>query len=105
MNGPASSEITRPSFLDTILRVVCHVEILIFLNITALSIPIVASQATGAESEAFVRIVAGAGEQLGALRPDADGTDAVALPGAKFVSDAEFVQNIQQKMAQSVQSR
>jgi hypothetical protein len=42
-----------------------------------------------AESEAFVRFVADAGEQLGAFRSDADGTDAVALPGAKFVSDAE----------------
>jgi hypothetical protein len=41
-----------------------------------------------AESAAFVRFVAGAGEQLGAFRADADGTDAVALPGAKFASDA-----------------
>ncbi|BBO74407.1 hypothetical protein DSCW_18240 [Desulfosarcina widdelii] len=41
-----------------------------------------------AESAAFVRFVAGAGEQLGAFRSDADGTDAVALPNAKFVTDA-----------------
>jgi len=44
--------------------------------------------AVTAESAAFVRFVAGVGEQLGAFRSDADGTDAVALPGAKFVSDA-----------------
>ena len=44
--------------------------------------------AVTAESAAFVRFVAGAGEQLGVFRADADGTDAVALPGAKFVSDA-----------------
>jgi hypothetical protein len=41
-----------------------------------------------AETEAFVRFVAGTGEQLGAFRSDADGTDAVALPGAKFITDA-----------------
>ena len=45
--------------------------------------------AVTAESEAFVRFVAAGAEQLGAFRSDADGTDAVALPGAKFVSDAE----------------
>ncbi len=41
-----------------------------------------------AESAAFVRFVAGEGEALGAFRSDADGTDAVALPNAKFVTDA-----------------
>lgn len=41
-----------------------------------------------AETEAFVRFVADAGEQQGAFRSDSDGTDAVALPGAKFVTDA-----------------
>lgn len=45
--------------------------------------------AVTAESEAFVRFVAAGAEQLGTFRSDADGTDAVALPGAKFVSDAE----------------
>ena len=45
--------------------------------------------AVTAESAAFVRFVAAGAEQLGAFRSDADGTDAVALPGAKFVSDAE----------------
>jgi hypothetical protein len=44
--------------------------------------------AVTAETAAFVRFVAGTGEQLGAFRSDADGTDAVALPGAKFVTDA-----------------
>ncbi len=41
-----------------------------------------------AETAAFVRFVAGDGEQLGAFRSDADTADAVALPGAKFVTDA-----------------
>ena len=45
--------------------------------------------AVTAESAAFVRFVAAGAEQLGAFRSDADGTDAVALPGAKFVCDAE----------------
>jgi len=36
----------------------------------------------------FVRFVAGAGEQLGAFRSDADGGDAVALPGASFKTSA-----------------
>jgi hypothetical protein len=44
--------------------------------------------AVTAESAAFVRFVAAGAEQLGAFRSDADGTDAVALPGAKFVTDA-----------------
>lgn len=45
--------------------------------------------AVTAESAAFVRFVAAGAEQLGAFRSDADGTDAVALPGAKFVTDAD----------------
>ncbi len=45
--------------------------------------------AVEAESAAFVRFVAEGAEQLGAFRSDADGTDAVALPNAKFVTDAE----------------
>ncbi|MCK5318356.1 MAG: hypothetical protein KAJ55_10590 [Anaerolineales bacterium] len=36
----------------------------------------------------FVRFVAGAGEQLGAFRSDADTADAVALPDARFVTSA-----------------
>ena len=36
----------------------------------------------------FVRFVAGAGEQLGAFRSDADTADAVALPNARFVTSA-----------------
>lgn len=38
---------------------------------------------------AFVRFVAGAGEQLGAFRSDADSGDAVALPGASFKTSAD----------------
>lgn len=34
--------------------------------------------------DVFVRFVAGAGEELGTVRSDADGSDAVALPGAQF---------------------
>ena len=44
--------------------------------------------AVTADTAAFVRFVAAGAEQLGAFRSDADGTDAVALPGAKFASDA-----------------
>ena len=36
----------------------------------------------------FVRFVAGAGEQLGAFRSDADGADAVALPNASYKTSA-----------------
>ena len=36
----------------------------------------------------FVRFVAGASEQLGAFRSDADTSDAVALPDARFVTSA-----------------
>lgn len=36
----------------------------------------------------FVRFVAGASEQLGAFRSDADTADAVALPNARFVTSA-----------------
>lgn len=36
----------------------------------------------------FVRFVAGAGEQLGAFRSDADTADAVALPNSSFVTSA-----------------
>lgn len=36
----------------------------------------------------FVRFVAGAGEQLGAFRSDADTSDAVALPNASYKSSA-----------------
>jgi hypothetical protein len=36
----------------------------------------------------FVRFVAGAGEQLGAFRSDADTADAVALPNASYVTSA-----------------
>lgn len=36
----------------------------------------------------FVRFVAGTGEQLGAVRSDADGSDAVALPNARFKTSA-----------------
>lgn len=45
--------------------------------------------AVTAESAAFVRFSAGVGEQLGAFRSDADTADAVALPYAKFVTDAD----------------
>ena len=38
---------------------------------------------------AFVRFVAGAGEQLGAFRSDADTADAVALPNATFKTSAD----------------
>ena len=44
--------------------------------------------AVTAETAAFVRFVAAGDEQLGGFRSDADGGDAVALPGAKFTSDA-----------------
>lgn len=37
---------------------------------------------------AFVRFVAGAGEQLGAFRSDADGGDAVALPNSRYKTGA-----------------
>lgn len=40
---------------------------------------------TTAGSPVFVRFTAGVGEELGALRTDADGGDAVALPGAQFM--------------------
>lgn len=36
----------------------------------------------------FVRFVAGASEQLGSFRSDADGSDAVALPDARYVTSA-----------------
>ena len=36
----------------------------------------------------FVRFVAGAGEQLGAFRSDADTSDAVALPNSRFVTSS-----------------
>lgn len=44
--------------------------------------------AVTAESAAFVRFAVNTTEQLGAFRSDADTDKAVALPGAKFVSDA-----------------
>jgi len=37
-----------------------------------------------AGGQAFVRAVAGAGEQVGAFRSDVDGTDAGALPGTRY---------------------
>lgn len=39
-------------------------------------------------AQAFVRHVAGAGEQLGAFRSDVDGSDASALPGAYYRKSA-----------------
>lgn len=44
--------------------------------------------AVAAESAAFVRFAVNTTEQTGAFRSDADTDKAVALPGAKFVSDA-----------------
>lgn len=42
--------------------------------------------AVTANDDVFCRFVAAGAEQLGAFRSDADGTDAVAVPGAKFRS-------------------
>ncbi len=44
--------------------------------------------AVTAESAAFVRFAVNTTEQLGAFRSDADVDKAVALPGAKFVTNA-----------------
>ena len=46
---------------------------------------VITDQAVNDGDAAFVRFVAGGGEQLGAFRKDADTADAVALPGAFFV--------------------
>ncbi len=48
----------------------------------------IAEDAVLAGGAVFVRHVAGAGESLGRVRSDADGSDATALPGARYFSGA-----------------
>lgn len=44
---------------------------------------------SSAGAAAFVRFVAGVGEVLGSFRTDADTSDAVALPGARFMTTCD----------------
>ena len=47
---------------------------------------VVSEDAVSARVPVFARFVAGGGEELGALRTDADTADAVAIPGSKFMT-------------------
>jgi hypothetical protein len=42
----------------------------------------------------YVRCIAGANEKRGAIRNDADGTDAAALPNSRFLNDSQVVNGI-----------
>lgn len=49
---------------------------------------VISESAVSAYQQVFARHVAGAGEELGALRHDADGGDATAIPGSRFLTTA-----------------